>query len=487
MSVVAFFILLLGLAHSQNGYTNLDTILATYAPGSIADASAADTLITNLKSISFRPLRYSYATQSCASSAQCRWGACNLPYRYCVCDTGYEGNNCEYSTDQMSKLTMLADKFLTFLTATYTIVHIQGTPTADELGRVSQCIRQGFKVPDAITQAQADSAYNYLIEVMKQAQILTSVVPRMQLVDAVGKTVDAYYSLLRKYREDHVKDSSNTAYATNLSAFQTKIQTLLTTVTDILLPKYAAALSSSETVFKAKTNTFTVQLSLTDVATITSAQRTIAYVGNFANYRVQPALFTGAAPALPATFIEQIVEFIAHPIELTASNENRLESGQFQYNYYDAAGAALTLASPLPGYVYYSIPLVKRSPMYEHSSDLLKCQAWDGSSFDSTKCFTHAISSNSMECSCKALGNLISVNLETTNYSHVKAALYGTYTDYNGYTYWQKSFGFLFCMVLIGVYVILYPIFYFGEKSKLNKIRFKIKRELQQLDRPAFK
>ena len=65
------------------------------------------------------------------------------------------------------------------------------------------------------------------------------------------------------------------------------------------------------------------------MATITSAQRTIAYVGNFANYRVQPALFTGAAPALPATFIEQIVEFIAHPIELTASNENRLESGQF--------------------------------------------------------------------------------------------------------------------------------------------------------------
>lgn len=41
----------------------------------------------------------------------------------------------------------------------------------------------------------------------------------MQLIDAVGKTVDVYYSLLRKYREDHVKDSSNTAYATNISAY----------------------------------------------------------------------------------------------------------------------------------------------------------------------------------------------------------------------------------------------------------------------------
>ena len=48
---------------------------------------------------------------------------------------------------------MLADKFLTFITSTYSIAHIQGTPTADEMGRVSQCIRQGFKAPDAITQA----------------------------------------------------------------------------------------------------------------------------------------------------------------------------------------------------------------------------------------------------------------------------------------------------------------------------------------------
>lgn len=42
-------------------------------------------------------------------------------------------------------------------------------------------------------------------------------------------------------------------------------------------------------------------------------------------------------------------------------------------------------------------------------------------------------------------------------------------------------------MAMIGVYVLLYPIFYFGEKRKLNRIRAKIKHELQQLDRPAFK
>ena len=133
---------------------------------------------------------------------------------------------------------------------------------------------------------------------MNQGQILASVVPRMQLIDAAGRTIDVYYSLLRKYREDNLKDSTNTNYATNLSAYQTKIQTLLTTMSNTLLPKYAAALSASETVFKAKA--FVVQLSLTDTATITAAARKIAYVGNFASYQVQPALFTGAAPALPA-------------------------------------------------------------------------------------------------------------------------------------------------------------------------------------------
>ena len=162
---------------------------------------------------------------------------------------------------------------------------------------------------------------------MNQGQILASVVPRMQLIDAAGRTIDVYYSLLRKYREDNLKDSTNTNYATNLSAYQTKIQTLLTTMSNTLLPKYAAALSASETVFKAKANTFVVQLSLTDTATITAAARKIAYVGNFASYQVQPALFTGAAPALPAQYIEQIVDYIAHPITLTAGNERILESG----------------------------------------------------------------------------------------------------------------------------------------------------------------
>lgn len=154
---------LLGFAQMQNGYTNLDTILSTYSTGTLPDASAADDLITNLKAISFRPLRYSYATQSCASSAQCRWGVCNLTYRYCECDANYSGNNCEYSNTQMAQFSALADKFLNFVSATYTIAHVQGTPTADELGRISQCIRQAFKAPDAISQAQADTAYSYLI------------------------------------------------------------------------------------------------------------------------------------------------------------------------------------------------------------------------------------------------------------------------------------------------------------------------------------
>ena len=79
------------------------------------------------------------------------------------------------------------------------------------------------------------------------------------------------------------------------------------------------------------------------------------------------------------------------------------------------------------------------------------------------------------------------MQLETTSYAHVGGVRYGTYTDYNGYLHWDKSFGFLFCMAMIGVYVLLYPIFYFGEKRKLNRIRAKIKHELQQLDRPAFK
>ncbi len=97
------------------------------------------------------------------------------------------------------------------------------------------------------------------------------------------------------------------------------------------------------------------------------------------------------------------------------------------------------------------------------------------------------ISSASIQCSCKALGELVSVGLEGASYAHVGSKSYGTYTDYNGYVYWEKSFGFVFCMGIIGVYLVLYPIFYFGERKKLNRIRLNIKRELQQLDPPAFK